>query len=232
MSGQLVLQQSVLDEIYNYWFGDVNQEPMPEGAIGRRMGLWFSVGKSPEEKQVLDQEIKIKYEGIVLAMREEVKQLIKKDAIDAEAFNHWRNNGLFSTNKALMSAIICLDQFPRNMYRGEKESYAFDQYALALSNHIVEQQDLYDSFAPLEKVFLILPFEHSENLQDQLASVRRLEVLQGSVPPHLEKMFGGFLHYAKLHLELIEKYGRFPFRNPILGRESTKEELENKISFL
>ena len=111
-----------------------------------------------------------------------------------------------------LALIILLDQFPRNMFRGDARSYATDGLALEAARHAVESG--YDrSLSEIERTFVYLPFEHSENLADQETALR---------------LFAGHANYewARKHWEIVRRFGRFPHRNPVLGRQSTPAEIE------
>ena len=117
-------------------------------------------------------------------------------------------------NEAL-AMILCLDQFPRNMYRGTPAAFAWDDRALSCAQHMVDQGwDLKLEQDP--RSFVYMPFMHAEDLAMQAMCVdltdRRLD--------NENQLF-----HAKAHMKLIEKFGRFPHRNEILGRKSTAEEL-------
>jgi uncharacterized protein (DUF924 family) len=114
-----------------------------------------------------------------------------------------------------LAAIIVLDQFPRNMFRGTPRAFATDAKALAIAETAVDRR--YDtSLSKNERVFLYLPFEHSEDLSRQELSV---ELLSSLGDPE-------FARYSMAHKVIIERFGRFPHRNAILGRQSTPEEIE------
>jgi uncharacterized protein (DUF924 family) len=113
-----------------------------------------------------------------------------------------------------LARIIVLDQFPRNMFRGSARAFAADPAALAAARHAVGEG--YDrDLLPVEKQFVYLPFEHSESLADQR---RACELMR----PLGEELYD----WALRHKRIIERFGRFPHRNAILGRESTPEEVE------
>jgi uncharacterized protein (DUF924 family) len=121
--------------------------------------------------------------------------------------------------QSCLALTIVLDQFPRNMFRNDPRTYATDDTALATAEHAVRVGfDL--QFPPVARAFLYLPFEHSENLEHQRRSVELTSAL-----PH-DSRTSAFLEHARAHKETIERFGRFPHRNAILGRESTPEELE------
>ncbi|MDX8528269.1 DUF924 family protein [Mesorhizobium sp. MSK_1335] len=111
-----------------------------------------------------------------------------------------------------LALMILLDQFPRNCFRGTGHMYATDPLARYFADEaIVAGQDL--ELEELVRVFLYLPFEHSEGLADQERSV---ELTTAKAPEYLK--------YAEEHLEVIRRFGRFPHRNRMLGRATTAEE--------
>lgn len=122
------------------------------------------------------------------------------------------------TARGALASIILLDQFTRNIYRGMPRSFAGDDKALRLASNLVDRNDD-RSLAPVERWFAYMPFEHSEFLNDQVESVRLFEQLahDGLQEP---------LPWAIKHYEVIKRFGRFPHRNAILGRESTADEVE------
>jgi uncharacterized protein (DUF924 family) len=114
-----------------------------------------------------------------------------------------------------LAAVILFDQFSRNMFRGHADQFATDHLALAIAKAAVEQ-GLDTQLEPRERGFLYMPFEHSENLADQNRGVLLFTELGDS----------NHLKYAKLHRDLIEKFGRFPHRNALLGRTPRPAEIE------
>jgi uncharacterized protein (DUF924 family) len=120
---------------------------------------------------------------------------------------------------ACLARIIVLDQFPRHIYRGQPQAFASDALALAAARHALERG--YDrALLPVERLFVYLPFEHSEVLEDQ----ERACALCAPLRDYLETE--DTYRYALAHREIIRRFGRFPHRNSILGRASTPEELE------
>lgn len=114
---------------------------------------------------------------------------------------------------ALATAIV-LDQFPRNMFRGTPRAFATDTQALAVATAAVDL-GIDVLLTPQERVFLYLPFEHAEDAAAQAQSVALFEKLGED----------NFLDYAKRHKVIVDRFGRFPHRNAILGRASTAEEI-------
>lgn len=113
-----------------------------------------------------------------------------------------------------LAAIILFDQFPRNMFRGHADAYSTDSLALGIAREAV-RRNLDDELPPDERKFLYMPFQHSENLDDQ-----NLGVLLFTKLGEAEQ-----LGYARHHRDIIERFGRFPHRNSILGRASRPEEI-------
>jgi uncharacterized protein (DUF924 family) len=113
-----------------------------------------------------------------------------------------------------VALVIVLDQFPLNMFRGQPDSFATEAAARAIAERAIARG--FDSeLKPLERLFLYLPFMHSEALADQERSVKLFETLG----------MEDSTRFAHHHRDLIRRFGRFPHRNAILGRDSTPEEL-------
>lgn len=113
------------------------------------------------------------------------------------------------------AAIIVLDQFTRNMFRGRPEAFASDAHALSISRMAIDRG--YDEgLGKPERQFLYMPFMHSEVLADQERSVRLFTDLGDEET----------LKFAIAHRDIIARFGRFPHRNAILGRDTTAEEAE------
>ncbi len=125
---------------------------------------------------------------------------------------HW-----LAAARSALACVIVLDQFTRNVYRDTPRAFAGDEQALGAARGMVAA-DWDRQLAPLERWFCYLPFEHSENLADQRESLR----LFGSLRD--DPLAGGSWEWALRHHEVIARYGRFPHRNAILGRESTARE--------
>ena len=115
---------------------------------------------------------------------------------------------------ACLAAILALDQFPRNMFRGTARMFASDGAALALARCAVDKR--FDAALAAERrVFVYMPFEHSEDPVDQVESVRLISALGDAE----------YSRYAIAHKAVIDRFGRFPHRNAILGWPSTAEEV-------
>ena len=112
------------------------------------------------------------------------------------------------------AAIIVLDQFSRNMFRGQPRAFASDPLARQLAR-LALAQGWDQGLRPEERLFLSLPFEHSEDSLDQAMSVALVSSLGNE----------SWIDFARRHQALIARFGRFPHRNAILGRDSSAEEL-------
>lgn len=113
-----------------------------------------------------------------------------------------------------LAEIVVLDQFSRQLYRGSPKAFASDGMALVLAQEMVAQ-GLDQSLTPQQRVFVYLPYEHAESMAMQAHSMRLFQGLG------IEQA----TQFAKWHVEVIQRFGRFPKRNKALGRESTPEEL-------
>lgn len=107
-----------------------------------------------------------------------------------------------------LAGIILFDQFPRNMFRGHADQFATDPLALAIARAAIDL-GYDDGMTSARRGFLYLPFEHSEVMADQRQSLLLFTALGDA----------DLLGYARKHYEVIERFGRFPHRNPILGRK-------------
>jgi uncharacterized protein (DUF924 family) len=114
----------------------------------------------------------------------------------------------------VVAAILVLDQFSRHLYRGSPRAYACDARARELTRHAVET-GLDRALTPSERLFAYMPLQHSEDRLDQAESVRLFESLGNAQ----------WTASAVAHRDVVERFGRFPHRNQILGRISTPEEL-------
>ena len=173
---------------------------MSEPADWRRevLGFWFDLDK---------QQWFVPDEALDHRVREQFLKLwTEKQALPADKF-------LIDPLTAL-AAVILFDQFPRNMFRGHADQFATDSLALAVARGAVER-GLNEQLDKDERAFLYLPFEHSESLDDQRQSVLLFTALGDPL----------YLDYARKHFEIIERFGRFPHRNAMLGRAPRPGEI-------
>lgn len=118
------------------------------------------------------------------------------------------------TPEGSLALLILLDQFPRNIFRGSAHSYATDPKARSIARAATDR-GWHKVVDPELRQFFILPFEHSEDLADQ---DRGLELAQELGDPEIVK-------WVNLHRDIIVRFGRFPHRNPVMGRQNTVEEI-------
>jgi uncharacterized protein (DUF924 family) len=179
---------SQAQEILDFWFGSPD-----DPSYGKPRQIWFS--KKPD-------------------FDEELQSRFIKDYQKAAAgyLDEW-----IDLPETCLALILLLDQFPRNMFRGTPQAFATDWEALSAAHHAVAQG--YDrKLMAVQRWFIYCPFEHSENLEHQVRSVKLFQQLSD------DPESAGAIAYAIRHLEVIERFGRFPHRNEILGRVSTLEE--------
>jgi uncharacterized protein (DUF924 family) len=187
------------ETIHHFWFEHTAERP---AAMGERMKFWF--GGSFDTDRIIAQRF--------------FDILAKLSA--GEAWR-WAERGM----KERLAAVIVLDQFSRNIFRGSPAAFENDALARALvMEAIASGEDR--KLAPVERMFFYLPLEHSEALADQKLSVAKFEELLGDAPDEARKAFESALDYAKKHEVIIARFGRFPHRNKTVGRESTAEETE------
>lgn len=125
---------------------------------------------------------------------------------------HW-----CETAAGALALLVLLDQFPRNLFRGRAAAFACDADARRIAGEALRRG--HDrQLAPVQRWFVYLPFEHSEDLADQDRSVALFQTLQG------DPATVGTLDYAERHREVIQRFGRFPHRNAALGRVNTDAE--------
>ena len=118
-----------------------------------------------------------------------------------------------------LALVLLLDQIPRNIFRGSPRAYATDAASRTAADRALERG--FDQAVPLVwRRFFYMPFHHSEHLADQ----RRSVALFGALPGKRDRR-GSLRRYGHPYVEVIERFGRFPHRNGILGRESTPEEV-------
>lgn len=124
-----------------------------------------------------------------------------------------------------LAAVIVLDQFSRNIHRDTPAAFANDKLALRLAQAApAAGEDA--GLSPMQRVFMLLPFEHSEAMDDQTLSVAEFTRLHAEAEEPYRTALASTLDYARRHAEVIARFGRFPHRNVILGRDSTREEVE------
>lgn len=183
-------------EVLRFWIGDATDGLAP---LLRRQQLWFT------RDEATDQAIRERFAGLV------------------EEAGRGALQGWAGAPAGWLALLLVLDQFPRNLFRGQARAYAFDPRARQLAEQgIAGGQDLLLP-APA-RLFCYLPLEHAEDPAAQRRSVALFEALAQAAPAGHEAVFAGWLDYARAHAEVIARFGRFPHRNAALGRTSTPAE--------
>ncbi|NWL18404.1 DUF924 family protein [Pseudomonas umsongensis] len=124
-----------------------------------------------------------------------------------------------------LALVLLLDQLPRMIFRDTPKAFSGDLRAQKLAAQGIAA-DFDRQLSPIQRVFILLVFEHSENLAVQNEGVSRHIELVAQQPESDRALFADYLDFAERHQKVIAQFGRFPHRNAVLGRESTAEELE------
>jgi uncharacterized protein (DUF924 family) len=151
-------------------------------------------------------------------------QLRERFGATAEAAANGMLDDWVNTPPGWLALLIALDQFPRNLHRGDARAWMQDVKAQRIALSGIDRADD-RRLPPLQRVFAYLPLEHAEDRALQQRSVALFETLCAEVPPPLRPQFENFLDYARRHCDVIARFGRFPHRNAALGRTSTPQEL-------
>ena len=188
-----------IDEVLHFWFGACGADGSLDPMKKR---MWFGDGHKYDDD--------IRHRFIALHER----------AARGELEHEW-----ISTARGRVALVIVLDQLSRHIHRGAPA--AFDQDPAAqqlvvagLGQHVDHE------LIPAQRAFFYLPLEHAEDLELQRLCVRCFDGLARTVPPAWRKDYDSLLDYAERHRNIIERFGRFPHRNKMLGRISTPEEIE------
>jgi uncharacterized protein (DUF924 family) len=176
-------------DVHDFWFG-ASDDP----AFGQPREAWF------KKDDAFDEEIRTKFGETVEA------------AIEG-GLTEWEDNGQGS-----LALILLLDQFARNIFRGSGKSFAGDVRTRQVAAAAIAAGIEKDLNIP-QRVFLYLPYEHSEDMADQHRSMD----LFNSLPQYEGR--DNQIDYAQRHLDIVERFGRFPHRNEAMGRASTAEEI-------
>jgi uncharacterized protein (DUF924 family) len=192
------MDMQVLDEVYLYWFGDLKAwDDQPDE---QRRTAWF------RPTEAIDAHIRDTWGRCVDEAR----------SVD------WPIAEL--TRRRQVALIVMLDQFPRQIHRTGAEAFACDARALRLARELVASG--WRRFFLVEQTFVLLPFEHSEDVADQDLSVKLYAERALEAPGTHVEGCRDQLDYATRHRDIVRKFGRFPHRNAVLARESTPAEIE------
>lgn len=188
-------------QVLTFWFG---AWPANAAAMASQAPQWFA------KSDAFDAEVRARFGAAV-------------DLAVAGGLGDWEAQA-----DSCLALIVLLDQFTRNIHRGNAGAFAGDPRALRLARHAVASG--YDQTVPPQaRAFFYLPFEHAENAEDQDRGVALFEALQaqgaGQEDAAAGRMLASYADYARRHREVIARFGRFPHRNAALGRASTADEV-------
>lgn len=191
-------------DVLEFWFGT---RPYSSEMLARRMRFWFGDPNAPEMQPQTDEALGLRFGTLTSA------------AARGE-FDSWE-----SSPRRRLALILLLDQFPRNIHRGQAQAYAQDRRALELAVGGM-QLGADAALDPVERIFFYLPMQHAESRQIQEESVAAFRRLAAECPPELASVFAITTRFAEQHRAIVERFGRFPHRNAALGRVSTPEETQ------
>ena len=182
-------------EVIKFWFGDLKNGVVTH----EQQKLWWD--KNPQ-------------------VDKQIRELFQQDVLNAIAgkYESWLKDA-----KGTLALIILVDQFCRHIYRNSPAAFAADPIALQWAKQGLELQ--HDKqLSLLERTFFYLPFEHAEDIAAQQQAVALFYNLYKQAPASQRQTFQEYHQYAERHKVIIERFGRFPHRNEILKRTSTKAE--------
>ncbi|PCI38151.1 MAG: hypothetical protein COB50_02725 [Thiotrichales bacterium] len=198
-TGKQVVKEFDYSDVLTFWFGADNSDKSAD-YLSQRQKLWFAKSDNTD------------------------KMIEKKFAQTLEDVANGKYDSWLDKASSRIAYIILLDQFPRNIYRNTPKAFSFDSIDLkAALDGISKKQDL--ELPLLQRCFFYLPLEHAEDVSMQKTCVNKAEQMLAEAPNNLQNYLSGYLDYAKAHQRIIDRFGRFPHRNIILKRESTKEEV-------
>jgi len=187
--------------VRDFWFGRL---PLSADELDSRQQFWFGEDADAAQR-ARDAEIRERFAAL------------SERAVSGQ-LTDWADGP-----RRRLSLIILLDQFPRNMFRGTARAFAGDARALTLA--LSGMQSAADAALDvIERLFFYMPLQHAESREVQEESVAAYRRLLDEAPEELRPFFAGALEWAEKHQAIIERFGRFPARNAVLGRESTPEE--------
>ncbi len=188
--------QAPWQDLLHWWFG---QGTSATEIAAEKQRLWF--GYRPQQ----DAEARERFGALV-------EQALNGDLQDwAELPEGW------------LALVLLLDQLPRMIHRDTPRAFAGDERAQQLvRDGLAHGGDML--LSPIQRVFIYLVLEHAENLAVQDLAVAHFTALRDIAAEHEQALFRNFLDYAERHREVISRFGRFPHRNAILGRDSSDAE--------
>lgn len=183
-------------DIIEFWIGDAARDA---AAAKQRTKLWY------QSTAELDAELDTRFgEHLARAARGEL--------------DDWMQHA-----ESSLALVILLDQFSRNIHRGTAAAFANDMRAQHVTRKALAAG--FDrQLSMIGRVFLLHPLHHAEDLASHADCVRHYEAMRAEAPAEWHELLDDFLFHAREHRDVIERFGRFPHRNAVLGRTSTEEE--------
>ena len=130
-------------------------------------------------------------------------------------YDYWQNSA-----EECLALIILLDQFSRNLFRNNAKAFAMDNKALQIANYVINKK-FHEKLTIDQLIFIFLPFMHSEELKDQIYCGKLIDTYLKNHSSYKEAK-----KFSQLHQDIINKFGRFPYRNKVFGRKTTIKEKE------
>lgn len=187
-----------IEQIIGFWF---RERELSAPQIDRRMDIWFG------EDEVFDLEIRKEF-------------LDDVERASAGDLDYWADEP-----RGRLALILLLDQFRRNIYRNSAQAFAKDTAALRLCvEGAMAKADV--GLTPIQRAFFYMPLQHAESRKVQEKSVALFRKLATAVSPTYRETFETIAEFAELHRDIVDRFGRFPHRNRLLGRRNTAEEDE------
>jgi uncharacterized protein (DUF924 family) len=188
------------EAVLAFWFGDDVAALEAPQALEPRVGVWFASNAD------FDARIRERFADLPGRAR-------------AGELDAWRDEA-----RATLALVLILDQFPRNLYRAQADSFAFDPLAYEVAVGAIAR-GIDAQLSPIEAMFLYLPLEHAEDVDAQNLCVTLIDGLIGRCAAAQQPQFESCPSNAVRHRDVIERFGRFPHRNALLGRTATDEEV-------
>jgi uncharacterized protein (DUF924 family) len=189
-------------EILEFWFG---LRPYTAAGVEMHMRQWFGDAHAPELQPQFDETLRLRFGALVKAAA-------------GGNLSAWE-----SSPRRRLALILLLDQFPRNIHRGTAQAFASDRDALLLTVGGM-QLGADAALDPLERMFFYMPMQHSESPEVQEESVAAFGRLASEAPEELRATFAAVKKFAGRHRDIVQRFGRFPHRNRVLGRDNSREE--------
>ncbi len=185
------------EDVLSFWFGELDEHGLADEQTSAK---WWT--KSP----AFDEEVRARFGDLHAAIARGEKEDWLEDP------------------RGRLAYVVVLDQLSRNMFRGTKEMFAFDERALAAATEGVERG--HDrALACAERTFLYMPFMHAESLDAQERCIEHFRSLAEGVSEPAKKRVLNNVDFAVRHRDIVARFDRFPHRNELLGRPSTDEEV-------